>query len=107
MDYRLVRGWVQLSLTGVRVLVNDQTMASSERLATSRMIADKVFDFLVDDLHVPPEGCELIEGFVADLASFVVLVVLRVVIRVLQFAGVDLRTELAMEHAVDDVVEET
>lgn len=90
----------------MRVLVNDQPVASGKRFPTTRMIADKVFDFFVDDLHVPAERCELIEGLVANFASLVVFVVLRVVVRVLQLAGVDLRTELAVEHAVNNVVEE-
>lgn len=71
------------------------------------MIADEVLDFLVDYLHVSTESGELIECLVADFASFVVLVVLRVVVRVLQLAGVDFWAQLAMEHAVDDIVEET
>lgn len=81
-------------------------MTSGERLSASRMIADKVFDFLVDDFHVPAESCELVEGFVANFTGLVVFVVLRMVIRVLQLAGVDFRTKLAVEHAVDDIIEE-
>lgn len=47
----------------------------------------------------------LLERLVADLAGFVVFVVLGVVGCVLELAGVDFRAKFAVEDAVHDLVE--
>lgn len=83
----------------------DKRSVPRKRHAAARMLAVEVFNFLVNSLQVSAIPSVLFESLVADLAGFVVLVVLGVVRRVLELRRVDLRTELAVEDPVHNLVE--
>lgn len=83
----------------------DKRSVSRERHAAARMLAVEVFNFLVNSFQVSAIPGVLFESLVADLAGFVVFVVLGVVRCVLELRRVDLRTQLAVEDPVHDLVE--
>lgn len=83
----------------------DKRPVPRERHSAARMLAVEVLNFLVNSFQMRSIPSVLFESLVADLAGFVVLVVLGVVRCVLELRRVDLRTELAVEDPVHDLVE--
>lgn len=89
----------------VGVDVADQDAFGAEGLAAAWMLAVELADLVVNDFHVAAIADEARESFLANCARFVVAMIALEVICEVFLTCEDLRTELAVKHSANLIVE--